>query len=67
MNIKKRQVRLELPSGVTIQQKISANMTYWIEEIEHRIASGSSMQDIEQRIQENIKCLASKIQLVVIN
>lgn len=63
-------IRLELPSGVTIQQKITENIRgYYFQEVEKRVKNGECFReiipDMEERIKQTIRNLADKIYLVI--
>jgi len=60
---------LELPSGVTLNQKISANSKDWIKEFKEQVDAGEKpgeqIKDMENRIKQNIKNLVDKVAVVI--
>lgn len=61
-------VSLEMPSGVTLQKKITENSKNYASDfvymIEHGTKPGDAARDIQDRVRQTVKNLADKIDIV---
>jgi hypothetical protein len=65
---KKSSISVLLPSGVSIQKKITANLKSWAKQFKERLDRGENQKDLErefeEQIRDQIKRLADRVMIV---